>query len=73
MDDYIHRPLKYISITDVDILCQVGLRYPMCLCTCVNEEGGTGRVCTQKRSLLSYTLEYISLADVDILFQVGLR
>jgi hypothetical protein len=42
MDDYIHRPLKYISITDVDILCQVGLRYPMCLCTCVNEEGGYG-------------------------------
>ena len=31
--------LKYISLTHVDILCQVGFRQPIHLCTYVNQEG----------------------------------
>jgi hypothetical protein len=34
--------LKYVSLTDLDRLCQFGFRYPMYLCTCVREEGGDG-------------------------------
>ena len=34
--------LRYVSFADLDRLCQFGLREPMHLCTCVNEDGGDG-------------------------------
>ena len=34
--------LRYVSLADLDRLCQFGLREPMHLCTCVSEEGGDG-------------------------------
>jgi hypothetical protein len=55
--------LRYISLTDLDIVCRVGLREPMNLCTCVSEVGGDGEAaCSEAPSLLSYTLRYVSFA-----------
>ncbi len=34
--------LKYVSLTDLDRLCQFGFRYPIHLCTGVIEEGVDG-------------------------------
>ncbi len=34
--------LRYVSLTEVDTVCQFGLREPMHLCACVSEEGGDG-------------------------------
>jgi hypothetical protein len=40
---------------------------PMCMCTCVSEEGGGGESeDSEALSLLSYTIKYISLTYVDI-------
>jgi hypothetical protein len=36
--------LRYVSLTELVNVCQVGLRESMHLCTCVNEEGGDGEV-----------------------------
>jgi hypothetical protein len=55
-------------------VCQVGLREPMHLCTCVTKEGGDGEgVVPEASSLLSYTLRYVSLAELGNVCQVGLR
>ena len=32
--------LRYVSLTELGTMCRVGLREPMHLCACVNEEGG---------------------------------
>ncbi len=34
--------LRYVSLAELGNVCQVGLREPMYLCTCVNKEGGDG-------------------------------
>ena len=34
--------LRYVSLVDLDRLCQLGVRKPIHLCTCVGEEGGDG-------------------------------
>ena len=47
--------LRYISFAEVGSVCRVELREPMHLCTCVSEEGGTGRVWTQKRYVYCHT------------------
>jgi hypothetical protein len=65
--------LRYVSLAELGNVCQVGLREPIHLCTCVNEEGGDGEgVGTEATSLLSYTLRYVSLAELVNVYQVGL-
>jgi hypothetical protein len=32
--------LRYVSLAELDTLCQFGFREPMHLCACVSEEGG---------------------------------
>ena len=39
--------LRYVSLTELDNVFQVGFREPMHLCTCVSEEGGDGHPPTQ--------------------------
>jgi hypothetical protein len=34
--------LRYVSLAELGNVCQVGLREPIHLCTCVSEEGGDG-------------------------------
>ncbi len=55
--------LRYVSVTELNNVCRVGLREPMYLCTYVSEEGGNGEGSNSEGSfLLSYTLRYVSLA-----------
>ncbi len=64
---------RYVSLTELVNVCQVGLREQMYLCTCVSKEGEGGEgVGSETPSLLSYTLRYISLAVSDNVCQVGL-
>ena len=65
--------LRYVSLTELDTLCRVGLREPIHLCTYVNEEGGDGEnTDSEELSHLSYTLRYVSLTDLGRLCQFGL-
>jgi hypothetical protein len=65
--------LRYISFTEVVIVCRVVLRKLMYLCTCVNEEGGDGESeCSETPSLLSYTLRHVSFTEVVIVCRVPL-
>jgi hypothetical protein len=34
--------VAYVSLAELDTLCQFGFREPMHLCGCVSEEGGDG-------------------------------
>ena len=57
--------LRYVSLADVDHVCQFGLREPIHLCACVSDEGedgeGTG---SEAPPLLSYTLRFVSLTEL---------
>jgi hypothetical protein len=46
--------LRYISLAELDTLCRVGLRDPMHLCTCVNEEGGDLCTCVNEEGGATY-------------------
>ena len=66
--------LRYVSLTELDTLCQFGLREPIHLCACVSEEGGDGEgVVSEAQSLLSYTLKYVSLTKLVTVYLFGLR
>jgi hypothetical protein len=65
--------LRYVSLTELGYVFQVGFREPMNLCTCVNEEGWDGESSdSEASSLLSYTLRYVSRTEVDTVCQFGL-
>ncbi len=66
--------LRYVSLTELGNVCQVGFREPIHLCTYVSKEGGDGEgMDTESPSLLSYTLRYVSLAELVNVCQVGFR
>jgi hypothetical protein len=53
-------PLRYVSLSEVDTVCQFGFREPMYLCVSVDEEGGNGEgLVPVSSSLVSYTLRYV--------------
>jgi hypothetical protein len=55
--------LRYVSLTKLGNVCQVGFREPIHLCTFVSEEGVGGEGAgSEAPFLLSYTLRYVSLA-----------
>ena len=57
--------LRYVSLTELGNVCQVGLREPMHLCGCVSEEGEDGEgPASEASSLLSYTLRYVCLVEL---------
>ncbi len=50
--------LRYVSLTELDTLCQFGLRVPIYLCVYVSEEGGDGRgVVSEEKSLMFILLK----------------
>jgi hypothetical protein len=63
---------RYVSLTELVNVCQVGFRTPIHLCTCVSKEGGNGKgEDSEASSLLSYTLRYVSLTELGNVCQVS--